>query len=84
MNPQVKIDSKSIKDSLKRNGIGKAIVTIAFSCVVYFSFTGGYIGLNILIGLFVGYTLLMILLDYFIAVSVIIDKGVFAMFKRAC
>ena len=82
MNPQVTIESQSIKDSLKRNGIGKAIVSIVFLTVVYYSFTSGLISCITAFIIYAVYLMLLILLDYFIAFSVIIDKGVIALLRR--
>lgn len=82
MNPQVAIESQSIKDSLKRNAIGKALITVAITVIVYYSFVSSLISCLTAIYLLVGYITLLIILDYYIAVSVIIDKSVLALFKR--
>ena len=82
MNPQVTIESQSIKDSLKRNAIGKAVVSTIFFVVVYYSFTSGLISCLTAMFLLVGFIGLLIIIDYYIAVSVIIDKGVLALLKR--
>ena len=82
MNPQVTIDSQSIQDSLKRNGIGKAVVSGVYFVIVYYSFTSGFIGVVTMVCLFIGYSYLQIFIDYFISVSVIIDKGIIALLQR--
>lgn len=83
MNPQVELDSQAIKDSLLRNGVGKAIVAITVFSVTIFSFHTGAISFLTFTTILSVYILLQIVLDYFIAYSVIIDKGIIALFKRA-
>lgn len=82
MNPQVTIESQSIKDSLKRNGIGKAVVSIVLFTVVYYSFTSGLISCMFAIITVMVLALLMVIYDYFISISIIIDKGVLALLRR--
>lgn len=83
MNSQVKMESDSIKLSLKRNGIGKAIITTIYLVVVYVSFTSNLINLITAFVLISSYLLLLIILDYFIAYSIIIDAGLLAILRRA-
>lgn len=83
MNPQVTIESQSIKDSLKRNGIGKAIVSVAVLTVVYYCFTSGVISALTMFALCAVYIVLLVFLDYFTAISIMIDRGIFALRKRA-
>lgn len=82
MNPQVTIESQSIKDSLKRNAIGKAVVSIVLFTVVYYSFTSGLISCMFAIITVMVLALLMVIYDYFISISIIIDKGVLALLRR--
>lgn len=82
MNPQVTIESQSIKDSLKRNGIGKAVVSIVMFSVVYYSFTSGLISCMFALMSLMVFILLMVLYDYFMSISVIIDKGIIALLRR--
>lgn len=82
MNPQVTIDSQSIKDSLKRNAIGKTVVSALLFAVVYYSFTSGLISCMLAIMTIMVYVLLLVIYDYYMAISVIIDKGVIALLRR--
>lgn len=82
MNPQVTIDSQSIKDSLKRNAIGKTVVSALLLAVVYYSFTSGLISCMLAIMAIMVYVLLLVIYDYYMAISVIIDKGVIALLRR--
>jgi preprotein translocase subunit SecD len=82
MNPQVTIESQSIKDSLKRNAIGKAVVSIVLFTVVYYSFTSSLISCMFAIITVMVLALLMVIYDYFISISIIIDKGVLALLRR--
>lgn len=82
MNPQVTIESQSIKDSLKRNGIGKAIISTVYCTIVYYSFVSGFISCLTALILLMGYLVLLIIYDYYMTISVIIDKGVLALLRR--
>lgn len=82
MNPQVMIESQAIKDSLKRNGIGKAVVSAMLFVVVYYSFVGSLISCLTALIILMAYVGLLIIMDYYIAISVIIDKGILALLRR--
>lgn len=82
MNPQVTIESQAIKDSLKRNGIGKAVVSAILFVVVYYSFVGSLISCLTALIILMAYVGLLIIIDYYVAISVIIDKGILALLRR--
>lgn len=83
MNPQVTIESQSIKDSLKRNAIGKVVVSIVFFTIVYYCFVSGYFTAIAMFAFCAIYVVMLLLYDYFTAISIMIDKGILALFKRA-
>lgn len=82
MDTSVPIDTQMLKASLKRNIVGKVLISVVFLTVVFFatmySFLTPFLAF-ITIGVFI---IASQCADYFLGISLLIDQAIFAIRKR--
>ena len=82
MNSEVVVETSQLKASIKRNSIGKFILTSVVVGTVTVFVVNGMLSCMIGIYILIGYILLSEFSNYWIMLSVLTDRALFAIRKR--
>ena len=82
MNSEVTIETDQLKASIKRNSIGKFILTSVVGGSLTFLIVNGILSYMIGIYILIGYILLSEVSNYWVMLSVLTDRALFAIRKR--
>lgn len=83
MNSEVSVETKELKASMRRNAIAKFVVsTIVVGVITYLAYSGSIAMLTGILCL-AAFALVSEALNYWVSLSVLIDRAIFAIRKRA-
>lgn len=82
MNSEVVVETSQLKASIKRNSIGKFILTSVVVGSITFLIVNGILSYMIGIYILIGYILLSEVSNYWVMLSVLTDRALFAIRKR--
>lgn len=83
MNSEVTIETDQLKASIKRNSVGKFILTSAVVGTIAFLVINSMLSCMVGIYILIGYILVSEFSNYWIMLSVLTDRALFAIRKRA-
>lgn len=83
MDTNVTVDTQQLKDSYKRNTVGKTMLALVVTGIVYIVYVQGFIMCFTAFLIVVAYLLLSEIFNYWMILSVLTDRALFAIRKRA-